>query len=389
MPLRFRSSPMGPYSVRLSWTDTANETSYYLNGHQANVTLSANTTSFVVDDLAANADYYYEITARNTAGDSAKAGPIAGTTAIGERGAHAIESYNTPGYYMFVDGSLGELRQVVSELETLFATMNIGNGFVLHSSCLSLRSTSTNGFYLLNVGGRVAVGNSDGSDDFSLSATFCQRQGLADKAAVSFEAWTQPGLFIRHRDHHLYVESGSDEAFRQDATWRYRDTPGISIPPCPSPDPDDNRPLSYSQTLSGRICPENDKDIYYFGVDPGDKFRIRMVAQSPLSPWLHLMSADQTTEYQGTGSGPGGTAEIVYTATSTIHDYKVWAVSAGNATSGDYTIVIERVGFVRMLPDPVDHAMNILKWRRGTWLGHGWLQYLDHSRVRIPDGGEF
>ncbi|MBI5211472.1 MAG: AbfB domain-containing protein [Elusimicrobia bacterium] len=118
---------------------------------------------------------------------------------------------------------LRDFLAVLSDVETEEASFKKVPGLA-DPSALSFESASRPGHFLRHQGGRLKLHQDSGDRLFKEDATFKTVPGLADAAAVSFESFNYPGHFIRHRDFQLFIEKGSDELFRQDATFSLVDS---------------------------------------------------------------------------------------------------------------------------------------------------------------------
>ncbi|MBI5624718.1 MAG: AbfB domain-containing protein [Elusimicrobia bacterium] len=147
---------------------------------------------------------------------------LVGTTALGgEAGAPrpvSLRSKNYPEHRVLHRDRTG-LIAVPGEKDKKAATFTLLPGLA-DPRHVSLESKDQPGYYLAAHGGRVALRRDDGAKGFKESATFKMAPGLADKSWVSFESPDTPGVHVRHKGFQLYVESGSDDLFRQDATFQ-------------------------------------------------------------------------------------------------------------------------------------------------------------------------
>ena len=116
-------------------------------------------------------------------------------------------------------------RLGVDQLDRLGPGRFVGNtDFSLADAVLvSFESADHPGHFLRHQSFRLKLHKDSGDELFKKDATFRVVPGLADAALVSFESFNYPGYFIRHRDLHLYVEKGSDDLFRKDATFSFID----------------------------------------------------------------------------------------------------------------------------------------------------------------------
>lgn len=70
VPTNFRGAAVDARSIRISWDDTPNETSYFLLCHLCPGDLPADTVTFLVTGLEPESTYYVKLTARNQYGES-------------------------------------------------------------------------------------------------------------------------------------------------------------------------------------------------------------------------------------------------------------------------------------------------------------------------------
>jgi GH43 family beta-xylosidase len=90
---------------------------------------------------------------------------------------------------------------------------------LIGSGTVSLESTSQPGFFLRHRNHELWLDRHDGSTLFRNDATFHRRAGLADGAAASFESYNFPGRFIRQASGLLYTQPISTATDRADATF--------------------------------------------------------------------------------------------------------------------------------------------------------------------------
>jgi hypothetical protein len=133
-------------------------------------------------------------------------------------GALSLRSYNYPGQLIRNRDFLAELSDVEAEEAAFKKVPGLAD-----ASAVSFESASRPGHFLRHQAFRLKLHKDNGDELFKKDATFRVVPGLADAAAVSFESFNYPGYFIRHRDLHLYVEKGSDDLFRKDATFSFID----------------------------------------------------------------------------------------------------------------------------------------------------------------------
>ena len=103
-----------------------------------------------------------------------------------------------------------------------------------------------------------------------------------------------------------------------------------------SVDTDDNRTMSYGQTLNGTVNPANDRDTYYFSGSTGNSVTIRMnKANSSLDSYVELWK-DGRLIGQNDDSG-GNFNSLLVTALSESGTYRIVARGYGSST-GTYTL---------------------------------------------------
>jgi len=173
----------------------------------------------------------------------------------------SLRSYNYPDRYLRHQQYNGELTPITSALDKKDATFRIVPGladsmFQNTFQFVSFESWNYPGWYLRDENGRLVLRRRPTGDyAFDCYATFKEVPGLTDGSASSFELYCRPGHFIRHRDYHLYVETGKGDVFKKDATFqKFRPQHD------PTPDyvsllqPDTNLYVLYSQTETDFIA---------------------------------------------------------------------------------------------------------------------------------------
>ena len=133
---------------------------------------------------------------------------------------------------------LGELTTVTNDQDAADARFSIRHGLA-DDGGVSFESVNFPTFFLRHQDFRLKLQQNSGDDLFKQDATFLWRPGLAsmgDFSAAdqcSFESINFPGLFIRHRDFHLFVEDSSvnPDTYAADATF------GILLSPPKESDP--------------------------------------------------------------------------------------------------------------------------------------------------------
>jgi hypothetical protein len=99
------------------------------------------------------------------------------------------------------------------------------------STCHSLESTTSPGYYLSEVGNAVKLTANDGSATFKTAATWCASVGKSG-SNVSLQSKSKPGRFLRHFGTELWTAANTTSydfdrgcGFDQNTTWRF-DVPG-------------------------------------------------------------------------------------------------------------------------------------------------------------------
>jgi hypothetical protein len=154
----------------------------------------------------------------------------------------SFRSVNFPDRFIRHRNFLGELTQVLSDLDKHDATFTIVPGLA-DSRFISFRSVNIAGHFLRHQDFRLKLHLGPGifdpshpppPDPFFEDATFIVEPGLADATAVSFRSLNFRDRFIRHRDFHLFVEPDSSPNLKLDATFR-KEEPLVIIPEPPPP----------------------------------------------------------------------------------------------------------------------------------------------------------
>ncbi len=135
---------------------------------------------------------------------------------------------------------LAELTPVSSEQDAADAAFLIRPGLAIPGG-VSFESVNFPNFFLRHQNFRLKLQQNSGDDLFKRDATFVWRTGLNPDAhspttitvPFSFESMNFPGLFIRHRDFHLFVENSSvnPASFNGDATFIMTAASDFSPPP--------------------------------------------------------------------------------------------------------------------------------------------------------------
>ena len=157
----------------------------------------------LVDDLQVRVRY----------ADAAKATPVNSYV--------SLRSFNYPTKLVRHQDSLAELM-VVQNADKPNATFRIVQGLA-DSNAISLESLNYPGYYLRHQDFRVKLHPFSDDSLFRADATFSVVPALAGPAAgaagVSFRSHNFPDRYLRHKDSHMWAESGSDSPFQKDATF--------------------------------------------------------------------------------------------------------------------------------------------------------------------------
>lgn len=135
-------------------------------------------------------------------------------------GAHSLESVNFPGRYMRHASSLGRIEAVTSSSTAQTkqdATFTIVNGLA-SPTCYSLQTKG--GLFLRHSNYRLRVETNSGDATFRADATFCAVDGSV-AGSVSLVSYNYPSRRVRHRDFGLWLDTYQDTAlFRADSSFR-------------------------------------------------------------------------------------------------------------------------------------------------------------------------
>lgn len=110
---------------------------------------------------------------------------------------------------------IGRVNQMPSE-ENGYWTMVAG---LSDSDGVSFRSKTNNNSYLVFENGSLKLGSNNNTTSFKDNATFYVRTGMADEFKMSFESYSQPGKYIRHKNSVVYLEEIVSNQDRLDATF--------------------------------------------------------------------------------------------------------------------------------------------------------------------------
>ena len=131
-----------------------------------------------------------------------------------------MQSTNYPGLFIRHRNFLGELTRISTNLDRQDASFRIVRGLA-NSNLISFESVNYPGYFLRHQGFRIKLARRENNDLFRKDATFKRVPGLANRSMVSFESYNYPGYFIRHRNFQMYLEKGSGDLFRKDATFQF------------------------------------------------------------------------------------------------------------------------------------------------------------------------
>jgi hypothetical protein len=128
----------------------------------------------------------------------------------------SLQSFNYPDRYVRHANFLGELTQVVTDLDRNDATFYLIPA-VTDSNLISIRSHNFSTHVLRHQNFRVRL---DAGVQPPEDATFILTPGLADETTVSFRSANFPDRFLRHREFQLFIDPIVSDLDRQDATFR-------------------------------------------------------------------------------------------------------------------------------------------------------------------------
>lgn len=135
----------------------------------------------------------------------------------------SLQSYNYPDHFIRHRSFLGELTRISTDLDKKDASFKVVPGLAGGSS-VSFESVNYPGYFLRHQNFRIKLHQFSNDDLFRKDTSFMIRPGLANGSWSSLESVNYPGHYIRHKNFHLYLEKGSDDLFRKDATFR---VPGV------------------------------------------------------------------------------------------------------------------------------------------------------------------
>ena len=131
----------------------------------------------------------------------------------------SFESFNYPGHFIRHLQLLGELSPIAS-IQDQSMLFRVVPGLADNARCVSFESYDNPGVYLRCQDFRLKLQPRSDDELFRKDATFFVEPGLADPTWTSFRSFSVPQAYLRHRDYHLWVEAGSGDLFRKDATFR-------------------------------------------------------------------------------------------------------------------------------------------------------------------------
>lgn len=135
----------------------------------------------------------------------------------------SLSSANFPSKYIRHKHLFGELEQIGdSDLDKKDASFKLVPGLA-DKNCNSFESVNFPAYYLAHEQFRIKLKPIESAQGFRQDATFCKRPGLWGEKMASWESYNASGRYLRHRDFHLWVEAGSDELFKKDATFHLED----------------------------------------------------------------------------------------------------------------------------------------------------------------------
>ncbi len=160
-----------------------------------------------------------------------------------------LESTNLSGQALgYSDLGLGTLESVQGEVE---GESPVRVRFILKdgladATCISFEAFSEPGKYLRQEDTRIHLAADDGSDEYEADATFCPELGLSG-IGFSFRSKRFPDRLLRHDGLELWIHEPSEEAnFPGDATYELRSLPLPVIPPIAAPGVAMGAPATYT-----------------------------------------------------------------------------------------------------------------------------------------------
>jgi hypothetical protein len=135
-----------------------------------------------------------------------------------------LHSYNYDCLYIRHKHFLGELTEITTDLDRNDAEFKFVSGLA-SDKCISIESVNYPGYYLRHENFRIKLIkyspeslNNDSAKLFREDASFRIVPGLMGDG-ISFESYNYPNYYIRHKNYHLYVQSGEDNLFKSDSTF--------------------------------------------------------------------------------------------------------------------------------------------------------------------------
>lgn len=137
-------------------------------------------------------------------------------------GYQSLQSLNYPRRFIRHAWSLGELTEIHTYLDRHDATFKIVPGLA-DDQGISLEASNYPGHYLRHQGYRSKLHQRAEDQLFKEDVTYCVVPGLANSTWSSLRSFNFPDRYMRHRDSRLWVESGTSDLFRNDATFKIVD----------------------------------------------------------------------------------------------------------------------------------------------------------------------
>ena len=133
-------------------------------------------------------------------------------------GYRSLQSYKYPARYVRHQDALDQLTEISSPLDRRDATFRVVPGLA-DGRYVSFESANYPNHFLRHQDYRLKLHPRSEEWLFKADATFLPVGGLADASATSFRSFNYPNRYLRHKDFHLWVEAGTDDLFRRDATF--------------------------------------------------------------------------------------------------------------------------------------------------------------------------
>jgi hypothetical protein len=138
---------------------------------------------------------------------------------------YLFESYNSPGFYIRHQNSLGKITQIPSKLDKKDATFRIVRGLI--GKCNSFESINYPGYYLRHQNSLIKLDKEEDDNLFKQDSTFCLEKGLANSTDYSFQSYNYPSKYILNKNGNLYIEEGKGDLFNKDATFKFHSASNI------------------------------------------------------------------------------------------------------------------------------------------------------------------